>query len=73
MKIIVKVKTKAKEERVEKIGEGVFSVWVKEAAEKGKANAAVVRALAKHFKTQQSNVKIIAGAVSHQKIISISK
>ena len=57
---------------MEKIGEGVFSVWVKEVAEKGKANAAVVRALAKYFKTQQSNVKIIAGAASHQKVIKIT-
>lgn len=36
MKISVKVKTKAREELVEKIGENNFSVAVKEPAEKGK-------------------------------------
>ena len=71
MKIIVKVKTKAKEERVEKIGEGAFTVWVKEPAEKGKANSAVIKAVAKHFKIPRSNVQIVSGLSSRQKIIII--
>lgn len=71
MKIKVKVKTKARVEKVEKIGEGVFSVYVKEAPEKGKANAAVIKTLADYFKVAQSNIKIISGLTSRQKIIKI--
>ncbi|MEK9153783.1 MAG: DUF167 domain-containing protein [Patescibacteria group bacterium] len=71
MKIIVKVKTKAKEERLEKIGENAFAVWVKEPAEKGKANLAVIKAVAKYFKAPQNKVAIVAGLSSRQKIIII--
>jgi len=73
MKITVKVKTKAKEQRVEKVAENVFAVWVKEPAQKGKANSAVIKAVAKHFKTPQSNVQIASGLSSRQKIIIIEK
>ncbi|MCX6789778.1 MAG: DUF167 family protein [Candidatus Gribaldobacteria bacterium] len=71
MKISVKVKTKAKEQRIEKIEENVFAVWVKEPAQKGKANAAVIKVVAKHFKTAQSNVHLVAGLASSQKIVVI--
>ncbi len=52
--------------------DGSFSVWVKEPAEKGRANKAVIRALAKYFKTPQENAQIIAGSKSRQKIVEIS-
>jgi len=71
MKITVKVKTKVKEERVEKVGDNVFVVWVREPAEKGKANSAVIKAIAKHFKIPQSNVQIASGLSSRQKIVII--
>lgn len=73
MKISVKVKTKAKEERVEKIGENSFSVWVKEPAEKGRANKAVIKALAKYFNIPQAGLRIVSGAASKQKIIAIGQ
>ena len=73
MKITVKVKTKAKEQRVEKVAENVFAVWVKEPAQKGKANSAVIKAVAKHFKIPQSRVRITSGLSSRQKIIIIEK
>ena len=71
MKISVKVKAKARDEKVEKIGENSFLVWVKELAEKGKANKAVIKALAKHFETPQENVRIASGQKSRQKIVEI--
>lgn len=71
MKISVKVKAKAKEERLEKPGEGVFAVWVKEPAQKGKANLAVVRVVAKHFKVPQDKVRIVSGLSSRQKVVII--
>lgn len=73
MKISVKVKTKAKEEKVEKIGENSFLVWVKETAEKGKANKAVSKALAKYFKEPQTSLRIVSGAGNKQKIIAIGQ
>lgn len=71
IKISVKVKTRAKEERVERSGENSFSVWVKEPAEKGRANKAVAQALARHFKVPRENARIVAGQRSRQKVVEI--
>lgn len=83
MKILVKVKSGAKREMVERVGEPSFNtrgtkvlmdfynVWVKEQAVDGKANEAVIRALAKHLKVPASSVKIKSGRESHQKIIEV--
>jgi len=73
MKIFVKVKPKAKEERVIKISETNFKVWVQETPEKGRANQAVLRVLADYFGTSQSSIKIISGSTSKLKIIEIAK
>lgn len=72
MKINVKAKPNSKQEKVEKIDEQNYVVFVKEPPEKGKANNAVKNALAVYFKTGSSNVKIISGYTSRNKIIEIN-
>jgi len=71
MKIFIKVKTKAKKEFVKKIGVNSYAVSVKERPIQGKANQAVIEALAEHFGVKKSNIKIISGLASKQKIIEI--
>jgi uncharacterized protein YggU (UPF0235/DUF167 family) len=71
MKIIVKVKTNAREEVVEKVTEYEYAVAVKESPIGGKANIAVIKALAKHFKVSASRVHINAGHASKSKIVEI--
>ncbi len=61
------------EEKVIKISDTNFKVQVKEAPEKGRANQAVLKALADYFGTSQSNIKIISGSTSKLKIIEIAK
>ena len=56
---------------MEKVGENIFTVYVKELAEKGKANAAVIKAIAKHFKVPQGKVHIASGLSSRQKVVII--
>ncbi len=73
MKIFVKVKPKAKEEKVEKIDDINFNVKVRELPEKGKANRAVIRALADYFNIGQSNIQIVSGSKAKLKIIEIIK
>jgi len=73
MKIFVKVKPRAKEERVIKLSDTNFKVWVKESPEKGRANRAVLKALADYFGTSPSNIKIISGSTSKLKVIEIIK
>ncbi len=72
MKIFAQVKVKAKEEKVEKIDASQFTVFVKETPEKGKANQAVVRALAKYFNKPKDNIKIIRGLKSKRKIVEVN-
>jgi len=72
MKIFVKVKPRAKIEKVEKVDERNFTVFVKEPPIKGLANQAVTKVLAEYFKVSSSKVKIISGHTSKQKIIEIT-
>lgn len=72
MKIIIKVKTKAKEEKIIKKGENNFEIWVKQVPEKGKANIVVVKLLADYFKVSQDNLRIIRGKTSRIKTIILS-
>jgi len=71
MKIFVKVKPSAQEEKVEKVDEINFKVQVKEPPVEGRANMAVIRALADYFGVTQSDVRIISGFASRSKIIEI--
>ena len=71
MKIFVKAKPGAREEKVEKIDEVNYVVSVKEPPVKGKANEAIRNALAVYFKTGSSRVKIIAGYSSRNKTVEI--
>ncbi len=71
MKLTVHIKTKAYREVVEKIGEHTYNVSVREAPEKGKANTAVRKTLARYLKVPQSTVSISAGHASRVKIISL--
>ena len=73
MKIFVKVKLGAREEKIVRESPNQFSMWVKEPAEKNKANRAVVRVIAEHFNVDKSAVWIVAGKTSRTKIIEIEK
>ncbi len=71
MEIILTVKFENRKEKVEKRGEKYF-VYVKSLPEKGKANSEVVREIAKYFKVNENEVKIIKGKRSRKKIISLT-
>ena len=71
MRIFVTAKPRAKEERVEKIDETHFVVAVTEPPVEGRANGAIVRALAEHFGVSSQNVRIVSGHTSRQKIVDV--
>jgi len=56
---------------VEKIDEVNFKVQVKEPPVEGRANMAVVKALADYFGVPQLNVRIVSGFASRLKTIEI--
>ncbi len=73
MKLTVKVKARARQEKVKKISEGQYKVWVRAVAEKGKANEEVVEALSEHLKVPKSRIEILSGHTSSQKIVQIDE
>jgi uncharacterized protein YggU (UPF0235/DUF167 family) len=72
MKIFVKVKAKAREEKVEKIDDIHFVVQTKDIAEKGKANEGVIRLLSRYFKIPKSHICILSGKTARLKVIDVS-
>jgi uncharacterized protein (TIGR00251 family) len=71
MKISVKVKPNAKNNRIEEVNNNQFSVWVKARPQKGKANQAVIEVMAEYFGVAKSCVTILKGQTSKQKILVI--
>lgn len=72
MKVSVIAHPNAKHPRVEKDLLDTIHVFVKEPPLEGKANAAIPRALAEYFKVKKTDVQLISGAKSKNKIIEIS-
>lgn len=71
MKISVKVKTRATENAVLKKDAAHFEVRVKAAPIGGKANEAVEKTLAEYFDVPRSQVAILRGHTSKNKLVEI--
>ena len=72
MKIIAKIKPNSRKEEIKKIDDKNFIVAVKEPPIDGKANKAIVKALAGYFNVSSSAVRIVSGHASKQKVIQIA-
>ena len=71
MKISVRVKPNAKQEKIEKVNEGQFLIRVKEKPQEGKANKAVIKVLSEYFEVPQSRIVLLKGQSSKEKIFEI--
>ena len=69
MRIKITVKTNAREEKIQKIGEAAFLVKLKESPTHGRANARLLNLVSRFF---QKNARIIHGRTSRHKIIELS-
>ncbi|MBI3626599.1 DUF167 domain-containing protein [Candidatus Uhrbacteria bacterium] len=72
MRISVKAKPQAFEEKIEKLPDGSLVVFVKEPPINGQANRAIQRVLAQHFGVTRDRVRIVSGYTSRNKLIEIS-
>ncbi len=68
LRVRIEVKTEAREEKIEKIDESHYLVWVKAPRIKGKANEAILKLLKHFFKRQ---VRLVSGATSTTKIVDV--
>ena len=72
MKISVHLKPNSRHrEEVVKNDDDTLTVYIKAPAIEGRANAAAIKLLAKHFKVAPSKVKLVRGATSKYKIFEI--
>ena len=72
MKISVHIKPNSRHrEKVVKNDDDTLTVYVKAPAIEGRANAAAIKLLAKHFRVASSKVKLVRGATSKYKIFEI--
>lgn len=69
MKIKVKVHTNSSQEKIEKISDSDYEVWIKEKPVKGKANYQLVKLLKEYFDCRE--VKIKSGFNSRNKMLEI--
>lgn len=72
MQIHVKVKPNSKTEEVTQES-GSFIVRVRELPREGKANLAVIKLLAEYFRVPKSQVRILSGLNSRNKIVEVTE
>lgn len=72
MNIHIRVKTKARTSKVEKVDDTHFIVWTHTAPEKGKANHDIIKQLSAYFDVSQSRILITSGHTSRNKTVSIA-
>lgn len=73
MRITVQVKPNARQNRVEEIAPGIFRVRVTATPEKGKANEAVLRLLAKYLRVPFSSLSLVRGSKGRKKLIEVCR
>ena len=66
----IRVTPHAKQNKVVE-ADGVLRVYTTVAPENGRANDAVIKALAKHFGVAKSQIKIVRGVTARDKVIEI--
>ena len=71
MRLRIRVKPGAREEKVRREPDGSLLVSVTARAREGKANAAVVKAVAKALHVPKSSVRIVSGLSSRTKTLEV--
>lgn len=59
--------------RVEELGDDTYKVYVTCAPEKGKANAAVAKALSRHLGVRRSSLELVSGGSSRDKLFRLDE
>ena len=73
MRLPIRVTPRAKKPGIETAGDGTLVVKVREPAEDGRANDAVIAALAGHFGVAKRAVTIVHGHSSRRKLMEVQQ
>lgn len=72
-RVYVKVIPRASRNKVEKISEGDYKVWLTAPPVDGEANNMLIKVLAEHFNVPKSSLSILGGKSARVKIIEIQQ
>lgn len=72
MKYTVKIIPKSSKNEITESGDDSLKIKIKAIPEHGKANEELIKFLSKHFKVPKSNIEIIKGKTSKNKIVEIA-
>ncbi len=73
MLIKIKVFPNSKKNKITKKSKGSYRIEIREKAERGKANDAIIDLFSQYFKISKSNIRIIKGWKQRNKIIKIKE
>ena len=73
MKIELRVKTRAKIEKVVLAPSGIYEISLNVPPVEGQANARVIELLAAFFKVSKSSIRILRGLKSKSKLVEVLK
>ena len=71
MRVSVKVLPRSSRQEVIKNPDGSLKIYVIESATDGKANKSLIEILSDYYKVKKSNISIVKGQTSRNKIIEI--
>ena len=71
MKIHVQAKPGAKQDKIEKLDDTHYKIWVKVRPDEGKANRAILELLSSHLGVPKSSLSVAVGHQSRNKVIRI--
>lgn len=71
MRIYVRVVPRSSQNKIEKISEGDYKIWVTAPPVDGGANNMLIKVLAEHFNVPKSCLTIVGGKSAKTKIIEI--
>lgn len=71
-KLFITAKPNARDEMVEKIDDTHFVVAVKAPPIRGRANAAIIKALADYFHTASSRLRLVSGYTNKHKVVELT-
>jgi uncharacterized protein (TIGR00251 family) len=71
MRIDLLVKPNSKKEKIEKLPDGSYRLFVSAPAQDGRANEAVIETLSDFFSLPKSHIRIVKGLRGKKKIVDI--
>lgn len=73
MKLFIRTKPNARENRVQKLDPSHLVVFIKAPPQEGRANEALIETLSKYFDVTKDAIRIVSGQRSKLKIIAIEE